>query len=83
MQIIVFSTTTSPYSLQLEDYLKSKKVAYEGKNIDLDEKAFNEMEKISGGFFGVPFTYIKDDQGRTDTILGFDRGKIDTILGLS
>lgn len=66
----------------LKNYLTSKKVSYVEKMIDTDEQAQKEMEKISGGFLGVPFTNVIKDDGTTSTILGFDKGKVDTILGI-
>jgi len=83
MQIIVFSTSTCPYCKALKDYLDSKQVVYTEKLIDLDENAKNEMEKVSGGFFGVPFISIVKDDGTSETVLGFDKGKLDSLLGIS
>jgi glutaredoxin len=80
MQIIVFSTSTCPYCKALKDYLDSKQVAYTEKLIDLDENAKKEMEKVSGGFFGVPFISIVKDDGTNETILGFDKGRLEKVL---
>lgn len=81
MQVVIYSTTTCPYCKMLKDYLKSKNVAYTEKLVDTDEAAQKEMEAISGGFLGVPFTAITLDSGNKETVLGFDKGKIDSILG--
>lgn len=48
--------------------------------IDEDDIARQEMEAISNGFLGVPFTLVVKEDGTRETILGFDKGKIDTIL---
>ena len=79
MQITIYSTATCPYCKILKDYLKEKGLSFVEKNIDLDEKAKEEMSKLSGGFFGVPFTLISFDDGRKETVIGFDKGKIDQI----
>lgn len=64
----------------LKDYLSEKRIAYSEKLIDLDEKAKEEMESVSNGFFGVPFTVVIDDSGNKNTIVGFDKGKLDSVL---
>lgn len=65
-----------------KDYLTSKKVIFNEKLIDLDEPAQKEMEAISNGFLGVPFTAVVSGTGYRDTVIGFDKGKLDTILKL-
>ena len=82
MQITVYSTTTCPYCKMLKDFLSEKRIVYSEKLIDQDEKAKEEMEKISGGFFGVPFTIITLDDNSKETIVGFDQGKLNSILGI-
>lgn len=64
----------------LKDYLGEKQIAFSEKLIDLDEKAKDEMESVSNGFFGVPFVVISKDDGTKETVLGFDKGKLDSIL---
>ena len=82
MQIIVYSTTTCPYCKMLKDYLTEKKFSFTEKLVDMDETAQKEMETVSGGFLGVPFTSITKDDGTKETVLGFDKGKLDSILGI-
>ncbi len=48
----------------------------------MDEAAQKEMEQVSGGFLGVPFTSVLKDDGTHESILGFDRGKINSVLGI-
>ena len=83
MQIIVYTTTTCPYCKMLKDYLEEKGVTYQEKLVDQDESARNEMMEASGGFLGVPFTFIVKDDGSKDTIIGFDKGKVNEVLELS
>lgn len=82
MQIVIYSTATCPYCKMLKDYLGSKQIAFTEKLIDTDEAAQKEMESISGGFLGVPFTSITKDDGTKESVLGFDKGKIDSALGI-
>lgn len=83
MKITIFSTTTCPYCKMLKDYLTSKNISFEEKLVDTDENAQKEMQAVSGGFLGVPFSLIAKDDGTKETVLGFDKGKIDSILGIS
>ena len=83
MKVIVYSTTTCPYCKMLKDYLSEKGFAFEEKLIDTDERIRLEMEKISGGFLGVPFVVIEKDNLTRETILGFDKGKLNLSLGIS
>ena len=83
MQIIIYSTTTCPYCLQLKEYLFSKNITFTEKMIDQDDSAQKEMQKISDGFLGVPFTQVIKDNGESETVLGFDKGKINAILGIT
>jgi len=82
MQIIVYSTTTCPYCKMLKDYLKEKNISFSEKLVDMDDAAQKEMETVSGGFLGVPFTSIIKDDGSKETVLGFDKGKINAVLGI-
>lgn len=67
----------------LKDYLSEKGFAFEEKLIDTDERIRLEMEKISGGFLGVPFIIIEKDDQKRETIFGFDKGKLNLSLGIS
>lgn len=82
MQITIYSSTTCPYCKMLKDFLKEKGISFNEKLVDIDEKAKEEMQQVSGGFLGVPFTSIAFDDGRRETVVGFDRGKITSLLNL-
>ena len=66
----------------LKDYLGEKGIPFEEKLIDINEMARVEMEKISGGFLGVPLTVIEKDDQTRETIFGFDKGKLNSTLGI-
>jgi len=83
MTITVYSTTTCPYCKMLKDYLAEKVIAFSEKLVDQDDAARDEMMKDSGGFLGVPFTVIAQDDGSKEIIVGFDKGKINQVLGLT
>jgi glutaredoxin len=67
----------------LKSYLDEKKISYQEKLVDQDEKAKDEMIKESGGFLGVPFSVITKDDGSKETVIGFDKRKINSVLGLA
>lgn len=83
MTITVYSTTTCPYCKMLKDYFNEKAITFTEKLVDQDDPAREEMMKDSGGFLGVPFTVITEDDGSKETIVGFDKGKINQVLGLT
>lgn len=80
MTVKIFSTTSCPYCKMIKDYLKLKDISFEEKLVDQDESAKLEMEQISGGFLGVPFTVIYKDDGKIETVIGFDKGKLEQVL---
>ena len=60
-------------------YLDSKGVQYQNIFVDEDQKAAEEMVKISGQI-GVPFTVIEKDDGSKVTILGFEKERLENEL---
>jgi len=82
MTITVYSTTTCPYCKKLKDYLSTNNISFIEKLVDIDESSQKEMEEISGGFLGIPFSSITKDDGTKDSVIGFDKGKLDAIFKL-
>ncbi|MCL2280737.1 NrdH-redoxin [Candidatus Saccharibacteria bacterium] len=75
-KVIVYSTNWCAYCKMAKQYLASKGVAVEEKNIEEDPEAHKELlDKIGGNFRGVP---VIDIAGTI--ILGFDRAKIDAAI---
>lgn len=73
-KIIVYSTSTCPYCVMAEDWLKGKKVEFEKINVGIDQEKAKEMIKKSGQM-GVP---VIDVNG--EIIIGFDRPKLEAAL---
>ena len=73
--IRVFSFQGCPYCDKLKRYLDSRGVEYEVRDIELDEEAAKECQKISGDL-SVPVTTIDG----VNYVLGFDKKKIDALL---
>ena len=75
MKVTVFGFETCPWCSKVKNYLKVRGVEYEVRDIELDEEAAKECQKISGGL-AVPVTTI---DGK-NYVVGFDKKKIDELL---
>lgn len=71
----VYSFETCPWCTKVKNYLDARGVEYEVRDIELDETAREECEKISGDL-AVPVTTI---DGK-NYVVGFDKKKIDELL---
>jgi alkyl hydroperoxide reductase subunit F len=80
MSITLYSTTTCPYCKMEKDFLKSKNVAFKEILVDQDEKAAEDMIKLTGQY-GVPVTVIEKD-GAKDIVVGWDKRKIAELVGI-
>lgn len=73
--VITYGFESCPYCQKLHRYLDSRGVAYEVRDIELDETAAKECQEISGDL-SVPVTTIDG----VNYVLGFDKKKIDALL---
>ncbi len=74
--VIIYSTNWCAYCKMARQYMASKNVPVDEKNIEEDPAAHDElMQKIGGNFRGVPVIDIAGN-----IILGFDRPTIDQQL---
>ncbi len=73
--LIVFGFEACPYCQKLKRYLDSRGVEYEYRDIELDEEAEKECQRISGDLT-VPVTTIDG----INFVLGFDKKKIDELI---
>jgi len=71
----VYSFETCPWCTKVKNYLKARGVEYETRDIELDDTAREECERISGDLT-VPVTTI---DGK-NYVVGFDKKKIDELL---
>lgn len=71
----VYSFESCPWCVKVKNYLKARGVEYEVRDIELDESAAAECQKISGDLT-VPVTTIDG----VNYVLGFDKRKIDELL---
>ena len=71
----VYSFESCPWCTKVKNYLKARGVEYEVRDIELDEEAAAECQKISGDLT-VPVTTIDG----VNFVLGFDKKKIDELI---
>lgn len=74
-KVLIYSSDSCGYCTMAKDYLKSKGISYEEKNISSDKEARQDLMKK--GFMGVPVIYVDDE-----VVHGFDKDKLNQLLGL-
>lgn len=75
MKVTVFGFQGCPWCDKVKKFLTARGVEYEVRDIELDEEAAKECQKISGDL-AVPVTTI---DGK-NYVVGFDKKKIDELL---
>ncbi|MCM8771411.1 MAG: glutathione S-transferase N-terminal domain-containing protein [Candidatus Omnitrophica bacterium] len=73
-KVKVYSTPTCPWCMRAKQYLEAKGISYENVDVSSDEKAQEEMIRVSGQM-GVPVIVVDDR-----VVVGFDRAKLDELL---
>ncbi len=76
MSVIIYSTPSCVYCKMLKEYLSSRKVSYEEKNVASDLAAREEMIEKSHQM-GVPVIDINGE-----IFVGFNRAEIAKKLGI-
>lgn len=74
--VTIYSADWCAYCHAVKDYLDSKGVSYQEKNIEIDP-AFAKESVEKSGQMGIP---VLDINGQI--IVGFDRPRINAALGL-
>lgn len=82
MKIRLFTTPDCPFSKKTRELLRGLDVEFKDNNILEDEKARDEMIKISGQM-AVPVIEITKDNEQPVIINGYDEEKIKSALGLN
>ncbi|MBU0646138.1 thioredoxin family protein [Patescibacteria group bacterium] len=77
MNVIVYSTPTCPYCVQLKEWLKKHQIDFRDFDVSADREKAEEMIKKSGQM-GVPVIEIDDE-----LIVGFDREQIAKVLNIN
>lgn len=71
MKIVIYTTNDCKFSQQEKDFLKSKNLPFEEKNIETNRDLLTEMLQVSGNFAGTPVTEITKDNGEKVVLKGF------------
>jgi glutaredoxin len=71
MKIVIYTTNECKFSQQEKEFLKSKNLTFEEKNIETNSAFLTEMLSISGNFAGTPVTEITKDNGEKVVLKGF------------
>lgn len=75
-KVTIYTTPTCVYCKMTKEFFKKHDVAYEEKDVSIDEKASNEMVEKSGQL-GVP---VIDIDGKIT--VGFDEKMLSEFLGI-
>lgn len=74
-KVVLYSSSTCPYCHLAADYLKENNVAFEEKNISVDDEARKFL--VKNKIMGVPAIYVDEE-----LVMGFDKEKLNELLGL-
>lgn len=83
MKITIYTITDCPFCKQEKEFLTSKGLQFEEKNVQQNRDFLTEMLDISNKFAGVPFTMIEKDNGEKVGLKGFTQSEFEQALGLS
>lgn len=81
MKVTVYTIPNCPFCKQEKDYLTSKGVKFEEKDVQSNKEHLTEMLNVSNKFAGVPFTVIEKDGGEKVMLKGFTQSEFDAALG--
>lgn len=81
MKITVYTVSDCQFSKQEKDYLKSKNLQFEEKNLETNKDFLTEMLAVGDNFAGTPLTRIEKDDGQSVVLKGFTLDKFEVALG--
>lgn len=80
MKITIYTVETCKFSAEEKEYLKSKNLPFEEKDVEKDHAALENMLKIGNNFAGTPVTEIVKDDGTTAVLKGFTKEEFEKEL---
>ncbi len=80
MKVILYTTSDCMFSKQEKEYLASKNVSFEEKNVQTNRGFLQEMLDISNNFAGTPVTKIEKDDGKSIVLKGFTQSEFDNVF---
>ena len=75
-KITIYTTPTCAFCRLAKDYFRQNNIAYEEKDVAVDDKAREEMFEKSNQM-GVPVIEINGE-----IVIGFDKNRISGLLGI-
>ncbi len=75
MQVVVYTTPSCPYCVQVKDFLSQQGIQYNERDVSQDTAAAAEMVRLSGQR-GVPVTVVDGT-----VVVGFDRRHLEQLIG--
>jgi len=81
MKVTIYTTNDCQFCKQEKDYLASKNIAFEEKNVQSNREFLQEMLDVSNNFAGTPVTKIEKDDGQSVVLKGFTQSELDNALG--
>jgi len=80
MKVTIYTIKDCEFSKQEKDYLTSKQIAFDEKDIESNREWLTEMLAVSNNFAGTPVTKIEKDDGQISVLKGFTQSEFDAIL---
>lgn len=80
MKITIYTITGCEFSKKEKEYLASKNLPFEEKNLEINKEFLTEMFAISNNFAGTPVTKIEKDDGQITVLKGFTKEEFDKVL---
>jgi len=81
MKITVYTTSACQFSQKEKEYLRSRNLVFEEKNLETNREFLSEMLSVSNNFAGTPVTKIEKDDGQIVILKGFTQEEFDQVLG--
>jgi len=81
MKITVYTVSDCQFSKAEKEYLQSRSLPYEEKNLEQNREWLTEMLAVSNNFAGTPVTKIEKDDGQIVVLKGFTQEEFDQVLG--
>lgn len=83
MKIIIYTINNCSFCQQEKEYLQSRNLPFEEKNLDQNHDFLTEMLALSNNFVGVPFTVIEKDNGEKISLKGYAKEEFDKALEIA
>lgn len=80
MKVILYTTSDCMFSKQEKEYLASKNIPFEEKNVQTNRDFLQEMLNVSNNFAGTPVTKIDKDDGQSVVLKGFTQSEFDNVF---